>query len=192
VVTGIKQSGVQVFVFVGGLVVPSLAVSFGRTTTYMVLAAVAVVVGVVAALTLPNVSSSDNTRHGEERGPSTVPRDIWWIAVYGFLLGFAGSSAFLYVLFTEEQLGQTIIVAGLVAAVAGLVAIPSRILWARHAERTANFRVPLIIIALISVATAGTLMIAESGAWWFVWVGSLRSSRPWVRRHGTRLGCSAS
>ena len=173
VVTGIKQSGVQVFVFVGGLVVPSLAVSFGRTTTYMVLAAVAVVVGVVAALTLPNVSSSDDTRHGEESGPSAVPRDIWWIAVYGFLLGFAGSSAFLYVLFTEEQLGQTIIVAGLVAAVAGLVAIPSRILWARHAERTANFRGPLIIIALISVATAGTLMIAESGAWWFVWVAAV-------------------
>lgn len=102
-----------------------------------------------------------------------MPIDIWWIAAYGFVMGFAGSSVFLYVLFAEEQLDQSIIVGGLVAAVVGFVAIPSRILWARHAERRGDIRGPLITIALISVAAAGSLIVADAGVWWFVWVAAV-------------------
>ncbi len=172
VVTGIKQSGVQVFVFVGGLVVPSLAVSFGRLTAYALLAAVAIALGIVAAAVLPTPMSSGGA-DGHIDGSRRVPTDIWWIAAYGLLMGFAGSSAFLYVLFAEERLGQSIIVGGMVAAIVGLVAVPSRILWARHAERRADIRGPLITIALISVAAAGTLMVADAGVWWFVWIAAV-------------------
>ena len=173
VVTGIKQSGVQVFVFVGGLVIPSLAVSFGRETAYLVLAAVAIAVGALAVVAVPAQSTVGSTdgRHGG--GLRRMPIDIWWIAAYGFVMGFAGSSVFLYVLFAEEQLGQSIIVGGLVAAVVGFVAIPSRILWARHAERRGDIRGPLITIALISVAAAGSLIVADAGVWWFVWVAAV-------------------
>lgn len=173
VVTGIKQSGVQVFVFVGGLVVPSLAISFGRVTAYMAVAAVAIGVGVVAAVTLPTPLPDGDAQGGVDGRGSGVPGDIWWIAAYGFAMGFAGSSTFLYVLFTEEQLGQSIIVGGFVAAVVGLVAIPSRILWARHAERSGNIRGPLISISLISVAAAGSLVVAGAGVWWFVWIAAV-------------------
>jgi predicted MFS family arabinose efflux permease len=173
VVTGIKQSGVQVFVFVGGLVVPSLAVSYGRLTTYALLAAVAIVVGIVAAFAIPKPTSHGDSVQGVGDGSQRVPIDIWWIAAYGFVMGFAGSSTFLYVLFTEERLGQSIIVGGMVTAVVGLVAVPSRILWARHAERHANIRGPLITIALISVAAAGSLMVADAGVWWFVWIAAV-------------------
>jgi predicted MFS family arabinose efflux permease len=173
VVTGIKQSGVQVFVFVGGLVVPTLAVSFGRLTAYALLAVVAIALGIVAAVVLPTPTSSGGADGRIDDGSRRVPTDIWWIAVYGFLMGFAGSSAFLYVLFAEERLGQSIIVGGMVAAVVGLVAVPSRILWARHAERRADIRGPLITIALISVAAAGTLMVADAGVWWFVWIAAV-------------------
>jgi ACS family hexuronate transporter-like MFS transporter len=172
VVTGIKQSGVQVFVFVGGLVVPSLALSFGRMTAYAFLAGVAVVVGVVAMLALPSTPAG-TADGGDDPGTARVPADIWWLAGYGSLLGFAGSSVFLYVLFTEEQLGQSIIVGGLVAALVGVVAIPSRILWARHAERTGDIRRSLIVIALISVGAAACLLVADAGAWWFVWIAAV-------------------
>jgi CP family cyanate transporter-like MFS transporter len=171
VVTGIKQSGVQVFVYAGGLLVPSIAISFGRLTAYAVLAAVAIVVGVVAAVTLPaKDATSDRAAAGTS---SRVPSDIWWIAAYGLLMGFAGSSVFLYVLFTEEKLGQSIVVGGLVAAVVGFVAIPSRILWARYAERREDIRGPLIAIALISVAAAASLLVAGAGPWWFVWIAAV-------------------
>jgi predicted MFS family arabinose efflux permease len=173
VVTGIKQSGVQVFVFVGGLVVPSLAISYGRLATYALLAAVAIAVGIVAAVALPNPISHGGADPHIDGRSQRLPTDIWWIAAYGFVMGFAGSSTFLYVLFTEEQLGQSIIVGGMVTAIVGLVAIPSRILWARHAERRANIRGPLITIALISVAAAGSLMVADAGVWWFVWIAAV-------------------
>ena len=173
VVTGIKQSGVQVFVFVGGLVVPSLAVSFGRATAYMVLAGVAIAVGVLAAVAVPTQSKGGGTDGRRGVGSRRVPIDIWWIAAYGFVMGFAGSSTFLYVLFAEEQLGQSIVVGGLVAALVGFVAIPSRIVWARYAERRGDIRWPLITIALISVAATGTLIAADAGSWWFVWIAAV-------------------
>ncbi len=173
VVTGIKQSGVQVFRFVGGLVMPSLAISFGRMTAYMAVAAVAIAVGVVAAVTLPTPAPGDGAGERVGGGGPVVPVDIWWIAAYGFIMGFAGSSTFLYVLFTQEQLGQSIVVGGLVAAVVGLVAIPSRILWARHAERSQNIRGPLMSISFISIAAAGSLVVADAGVWWFVWIAAV-------------------
>ncbi len=173
VVTGIKQSGVQVFRFVGGLVMPSLAISFGRMTAYMAVAAVAIAVGVVAAVTLPTPAPGDGAGERVGGGGPVVPSDIWWIAAYGFIMGFAGSSTFLYVLFTQEQLGQSIVVGGLVAAVVGLVAIPSRILWARHAERSQNIRGPLMSISFISIAAAGSLVVADAGVWWFVWIAAV-------------------
>ena len=172
VVTGIKQSGVQVFVFVGGLVVPSLAVSFGRAAAYLAVALVAGVLAVVAAVTLPTAPLDDAGRIDDGQ-VTRVPTDIWWLAAYGLVMGFAGSSTFMYVLFTEERLGRSIIVGGMVAAVIGLVAIPSRIIWARHAERTSDFRGPLIAMAVLSIAASACLLIAGAGLWWFVWIAAV-------------------
>lgn len=172
IVTGIKQSGVQVFVFIGGLAVPSLAVAFGRTTAYLVMAGVAVAVGIVGAVTLPKTSHDANVE-ASGRSASRVPIDIWWIAAYGLLLGFAGSATFLLVLFTEEELGLSIIIGGLIAAIVGVVAIPSRILWARHAENSGNIRGPLATMALVSVAASGCLLLAGAGVGWFIWAAAV-------------------
>lgn len=172
IVTGIKQSGVQVFVFIGGLVVPSLAITFGRAAAYIALAAVSGVVAIAAATTL-RVTATDDADQKHGGGTARVPEGIWWIAAYGFLLGFAGSAAFMYVLFTEERLGQSIVVGGLVAAVVGLGAVPARVMWAHYAERHSDIRGPLITIALVSVAAAVSLVIAGAGPWWFVWIAAV-------------------
>jgi CP family cyanate transporter-like MFS transporter len=171
VVVGIKQSGVQLFIFLGGIVVPSAAIWWGRSAAYLILAGVAVLTA-VAALAL--VAARDVPSHRPQvTSVSRVPPDIWWISAYGFLLGFAGSSTVLFALFIVEQLDKSLVVAGYVIAVGGFLAIPGRIAWARHAERTGEFRTPLLTIALISVGASASLMVANSGPWWFVVVAAV-------------------
>ena len=171
VVVGIKQSGVQLFIFLGGIVVPSVAIWWGRSAAYLILAGVAVLTAVAA---LAVVAARDEpTHHGQVTASTRLPPDIWWISGYGFLLGFAGSSTILFALFIVEQLEKSLVVAGYVIAVGGFLAIPGRITWARHAERTGEFRRPLLTIALISVGASASLMVANSGPWWFVVVAAV-------------------
>lgn len=171
IVTGVKQSGVQAFLFLGGLVIPSVAIALGRATAYAVPAFMAIAVATAAAVLL---RSADRETSKMDMGPVTpgVPTDTWWIAAYGLSLGFASSAVFMFVLFTQEKLGRSLVMGGAVAAVAGLIAMPSRVIWARYAEKRSNFRRPLFIIAVISVAASGCLLLADAGVWWFVWVAA--------------------
>jgi len=172
-VTGIKQSGVQAFVFVGGLLVPAMAVVWGRLSAYGALAAFAVSLAIFAWWYLPDAKvrpvASLTNRGGR------LPTDIWWITAYGFILGFSGSVTVLYALFATESLGRTVVTGGAVAAVVGLVAMPARILWARHAERNHAYRSSLLIIAVLGVAASVVLLAANVGPWWLVWIAALLS-----------------
>lgn len=166
VVVGIKQSGVQLFIFLGGVAVPSIVIAWGRDAAYLLLAGVSILIaGVALVRVAPREQPSVSTPITK---PERVPRDIWWISAYGFLLGFAGSSAVMYALFIVERLERDLVVAGYVIAVGGFLAIPGRIMWARYAERRAEFRKPLLTIALISVGASAALMVANFGPWWFV------------------------
>jgi predicted MFS family arabinose efflux permease len=171
VVVGIKQSGVQLFIFLGGIVVPSIVIWWGRGAAYLILAGVAILTA-VAALAVVSASDEPTDSPSVEAAPQ-LPPDIWWISVYGFLLGFAGSATVLYALFIVEQLERGLVVAGYVIAVGGFLGIPGRIIWARHAERSGEFRKPLLTIALISVGASASLMVANSGPWWFVVVAAI-------------------
>ena len=171
VVVGIKQSGVQLFIFLGGIVVPSIVIWWGRGAAYLILAGVAILTA-VAALAVVSASDEPTDSPSVEAAPQ-LPPDIWWISVYGFLLGFAGSATVLYALFIVEQLERSLVVAGYVIAVGGFLGIPGRIIWARHAERSGEFRKPLLTIALISVGASASLMVANSGPWWFVVVAAI-------------------
>lgn len=172
-VTGIKQSGVQAFVFLGGLIVPAMAVTWGRASAYVALAAFAALLAVFASWYLPDARVGSYPTIGGAGG--RLPADIWWITVYGFILGFAGSATFLFALFTTDGLGQTVIMGGAVAAVAGLVAMPARIVWARYADRHSAYRSSLLIIAVVGVAASAVLVIADTGPWWLIWVAAVLS-----------------
>ncbi|MCL1593127.1 MAG: MFS transporter [Actinomycetia bacterium] len=171
VVTGIKQSGVQAFVFVGGVVVPSMALAWGRLSAYVVFAAFAVSLGVFAMWFLP---SSNRSRHvAPDVRSGRLPSDIWWITLYGFLLGLSGSVTVLYALFTTESLGRSIVAGGAVVAVVGLTAMPARIMWARHAERNHAYRSSLIVIAVLAIGASLTLVLAGFGPWWVIWLAAV-------------------
>ncbi len=170
-VTGIKQSGVQAFIFVGGAFVPSMSLTLGRASAYIMFAGFSVGLALTAAWFLPRTPSVEagSSEHIHVR----LPSEIWWITTYGFLMGFGGSATILYALFTTERLGRSIVVGGAVPAVVGITAFAARILWARYAERHHAFRSTLIAIAGISVVASTALLGAGAGVWWLIWIGAI-------------------
>jgi MFS family permease len=171
IVTGIKQSGVQAFVFLGGAIVPAMALAWGRWSAYLLFAIFAVVLAGIAWFFLPRSARHDDVAW--TRDSSRLPSDIWWITAYGFLLGFGGSVTVLYALFTTERLGRSVLVGGAVVAVVGITAMPARIAWAHYAERRHAYRRSLIIIALLAVGGSVALIASASGPWWLVWVAAV-------------------
>jgi len=171
IVTGIKQSGVQAFVFVGGAIVPAMALTWGRWSAYLLFAVFAVGLAAMAWFFLPRSAQQDGV--ARVRDSSRLPADIWWITAYGFLLGFGGSVTVLYALFATERLGQSVVVGGAVVAVVGITAMPARIAWAHYAERHHAYRSSLIVIALLAISASVALIASTSGWWWLIWVAAV-------------------
>lgn len=170
IVTGIKQSGVQAFVFIGGLILPAMALAWGRPSAFAVFAVFAVALAIFAIWFLPR-SDQTEARSSKNLG-GRLPAAIWWITGYGCLLGISASATVLYALYTTEGLGQSIVVGGAVAAVVGLTAMPARVLWARYAEVRGAYRSSLAVIALLGVGASLLLVATEYGPWWLVWVAA--------------------
>ncbi len=170
VVTGIKQSGVQAGIFLGGLTAPSLALALGWRGAYLAIAAVPMVLAVLAWWLVPPAQRHDPGGAEGLRGP--LPAAIRWLAVYGFLLGFAGAVTFFVPLYVEEALGFDPRVGGLVAAVMGLIAVVGRIWWSRHAEAADA--------VLGSLGTMAILSALSAAAFWagmelqtLIWIGAV-------------------
>jgi predicted MFS family arabinose efflux permease len=170
VVTGIKQSGVQAGAFLGGLVLPSMAVAFGWRWT---LAAVAVL-PVIAALAVGWLVRMPPVREAEHRRArrTPLPGAIRWLASYGFLFGVAGSASLLVPLFVEESLGFDARVGGLVAATIGLTGVVGRIWWARLSERRIHYVAVLGVLTPLAVLSGAAFYLAGSFTW-LMWIGAL-------------------
>jgi predicted MFS family arabinose efflux permease len=167
-ITGLKQSGVQVGLFVGGLLLPPIASAIGWRAAILLVAAVAVSM-IIPGWLLP----SDRTR---EAGSAVSWRShdpsVYWLAGYGFLLGFGGSANVFFALFVEEALGGTPERGGVVVAVAGFVAIGARVGVARLAERRNAYTAMLGGIAAFGILTF-LLLLAATTVPWLVWAGAV-------------------
>lgn len=152
VITGVKQSGVQAAIFIGGLVLPSAAIALGWRATMVISGVLPLALIPVVYRLLP---ADRPDRAVQERATKvSLPPAIRWLAVYGFLMGFAGSATFLVPLFVEESLGMSPRIGGVAIAGTGLASFVGRIAWARAAERSAHFGRSLGIIAVVSVAAS--------------------------------------
>jgi len=171
VLTGIKQSGVQAAIFLGGILVPLGAETIGWRWTLVLLAGATLAAVPVVFETIPGDRPSHASSATTTSGP--LPESITAMAVYGFLLGFGGSVTFLVPLFVEEELGGTPALGGLAAAIVGLSAFFGRILWARYSERRRRFAVPLGVIALSAVAASLTFLLAQAAGLWLVWIAAV-------------------
>ena len=168
VVTGIKQSGVQMAIFVGGLTLPSLAIALGWRGTYLAVAVLPSLIGAAAIRLVPETTAGDA---GAGTRPAALPAAIRWLTGYGFLIGFAGAVTFLIPLFAEEALGFDPRLAGVAASAVGITAFAARIVWAHRAEVRDEYRWPLLTMAVLSMVAAVVMAVAPTAGSWLVWVG---------------------
>jgi len=160
VVTGIKQSGVQMGTFIGGLLLPTVA------TIWDWRAAIAAFL-VVPLATLLAMRGRPEGAHRPAAGSGEgyrVPLVVRYIAVYGALAGLATSATFTFLpLFAEEDQGWTGFQAGFLIAGIGLVGVAARITWGSVSERWFGHGNTLRVIAVLTTISVLLLALASRG-----------------------------
>jgi len=177
VVTGIKQSGVQVGIFLAGVTLPVMNETMGWRAA-MWIYAVAFVASAMLPLLMPKtpppleVAPGGRAETDAERGVGRPydMRAVWLIALYAFLMGAsAGAISRFLPLFAEEELAMSNATAGLVLALSGFTGIGTRIIAGRIAEhRIAPLRF-LAILAVNATFTGALLLFAVSVGAWSLW-----------------------
>jgi predicted MFS family arabinose efflux permease len=181
-ITGIKQSGVQVGVLLGGSLLPLGATTIGWRAAVAIAAAVPVVGLLATSVAVPP----------DRPDPPRETTDLPWsplrspflvrLAVYGFLVGAGWSAVFTYLPdYAQTALGWQPTVSGLLVSTAGLFGVAGRIGWSSVAERRLGSPATLMTLAGIgTLAVVGALAApglpgllwlaaaafgASSGAW---------------------------
>ncbi|MEN8114587.1 MAG: MFS transporter [Actinomycetota bacterium] len=167
VITGVKQSGVQAGIFLGGVSLPAIATALGWRGAYLLVAVTPFVAAVAALWVVPGSARRSVTRRNSERG--RLPSGIGWLSAYGFLIGVSGAVTFFIPLFVEEEVGSNPIVGGFVAATIALAAIPGRIVWGRYAERNRAYKRSLAQMAYLSIAAAVLFATTAAVSPWLLW-----------------------
>jgi len=170
-ITGIKQSGVQGGIFLGGLTVPSIAVAIGWRGAYLVVASVPLLLALLAVWLVPSAPPSASSHDQHER--VRLPIAIWWLAGYGFMSGFSGSVTYLVPLFAEETLELSPVVGGVAVSVIAVVAVAGRIAWSRFAEHSGAYRSSLLTMAGLSLLAAVLFFASGPVAIWLIWPAAI-------------------
>ena len=161
VITGIKQSGVQMGAFLGGVLLPIVSAAYNwrvALASFLVFPAA----GLVGMLRRPSVEREARP-DGEQRG--RVPTSVRWIAVYGAITGLGTSATLTFLpLFAEESQGWRTAHAGLLIAGVGFVGVIARITWGSASERWLGHGRTLRLLALQSGVAAVLLALASAGA----------------------------
>ncbi|MGW6455385.1 MFS transporter [Streptomyces sp. NPDC055078] len=134
VVTGMKQSGVQLGAFAAGLPLAALAGGVGWRGALWAAAGSALLVALWAARALPP-DPAPGTGSGPKGASALLPRgDLAWLAAFSLLLGSGLASVNTYLaLFGTGELGMGPTAAAALVAVLGAVGIASRVSWSRAA-----------------------------------------------------------
>lgn len=160
VVTGVKQSGVQMGAFLGGILLPWISsVANWRVAyaSFLVFPAV----GLVAMWRRRDVERPDTSDTGAGR---RVPSVVRWVALYGILMGLGVSATMTFLpLFANEDQGWTSSQAGLLVSGLGLVGVISRITWGTVSERWLGHGRTLRLLAAQSSVGAVLLASASMG-----------------------------
>ena len=174
-ITGIKQSGVQMGIFVAGATLPVVALSLGWRWALRLSALVAIA-GIGATLAVVPAGSRSRVRTARQiRGSGArMPAAVWWLAAYGVTMG-AGVAAYstFVPLYAQEEIGMSVGLAGIVIAVSGAVGVIARIIWGRIAERAGHPAVPLIWIGGLGVVSIALTWVASPNMPPAVWAGAV-------------------
>ena len=181
VIMGIKQSGIQVSIFVGGWLLPVFTNWWGWRWAVIAFASVPLAVGILSmqkGVASDPRSGSDRVKAAErerdEASGTRLPGLVHRLALYGFLMGIGVVVVIVYLpLYAGEVLGMSAEAAGLVLAVTGPVGIVARLGWARVAEGRLGKVRSLMIIALLGAAAGVALAFADVMGTWVIWVAAL-------------------
>lgn len=172
VVTGIKQSGVQVGIILAGATLPGLSSALGWRGAMWAYAAIFTGFALLPLFlpasppALDPVTDDGAATESDEPRPYDM-RAVWLIALYAFLMGTGGGAIGRFLpLFAEEEAGMSNTTAGLVLALSGVAGVVSRIIAGRLAEQRIAPLALLSYLALVG-ALVGTLLSATLtvGAW---------------------------
>ncbi|MGB5756431.1 MAG: MFS transporter [Acidimicrobiales bacterium] len=172
-VTGIKQSGVQLGIFLSGLTLPGLALVIGWRGALWGYAAAFGVGALVVARMLGQPDAEVVRARTAEQGPGgdgSIPSFIWLISVYAFLFGSAGGAiGRFFPLWANEEVGLSTVVAGILVALGGLLGIAARIAAGRVAQSRIAPPKLLSILASIGALYCVMLVITPLVGSWILW-----------------------
>jgi MFS family permease len=178
---GIKQSGVQGSQFFAGIAFPILALVAGWRGTTALSAIIALMLLLAAWRMIPapvsparapragdaappaSTSSLDpaKTKPGAKGGKPRLPGVVWVYAAYALLSGFGIQATNVYLpLFSQRDVGFSLILGGLTAAAAGIIGVASRIVWGQRIGGKGNSFTLLTTLGLGSAAGAVLLLAA--------------------------------
>lgn len=190
--TGIKQSGVQLGIFLSGFTLPGLALRFGWRGALWGYAAIFAIGAVVTALTLTEAPTDpagrtgapghqtgrpDRVATGGRADRPPLPGFIWLISAYALLLGTVGGAVGrFFPLWAHEVVGLTTVMAGILVALSGLLGIASRIVAGRLAQDRIE---PSRLLAVLAVTGAGYCVILAATTTvgsWILWPATVLNS----------------
>ncbi len=179
-IVGVKQSGMPVGIFLGGWLLPVFALWWGWRWAVMVFAVVPVVVAVfywmrsAPAPVTPLLVSAVREEGVAGMPTGRLPRLIYRLAIYGFLLGLGATTVLTYLpLYAEEALGMSRGQSGLVLAFSGLIGILGRIGWGHLAEGRLGWARSLMTIALLSALLGVVLAFGPLLGTWAIWLAGM-------------------
>lgn len=163
VVTGVKQSGVQLGAFAAGVLLPPLAAAAGWRAAIAATALLG-----VAGLALGWPVLRARSGHGGGGSGTGSPLRVGALTAYAGAMGLGVGAVTAHLpLYVVLDLGGTEVTGGRVAALAGLAGVAARIAWGRAADRTVHRTSATLrwLAAGAVLATAGYAAADVIGAW---------------------------
>jgi MFS family permease len=174
IVTGIKQSGVQIGAFLAGAALPPVASALGWRAAMRLSAAIAAACALAALAVVP-AHEPAAPRSADSPPPTRVGPAVNRLALYALLMGAGVGAVSAHLpLYAVERLGLEKSVAGLVASVIGLSGVVARLLLGRAADRSHTpVTVALGRLAAAAVGATVLLLLADVGGVWLLWSGAV-------------------
>jgi predicted MFS family arabinose efflux permease len=171
VITGIKQSGVTLAIFVAGLSLPGIARFWSWQAACLTFGVFFVGLAVLSWVLLPaHMPQPTPVGDPADRQRAALPPLISQLGVYALLMGLASGSIGRFLpLFAEEELGYSLSVAGFAAALSGLLGMGFRIGAGRLTETTGAPRAILIQLSTVALVASTLLAISPTAGRWLLW-----------------------
>ena len=166
IVTGVKQSGVSLALFLSGVALPPVALRLGWRAALAIVGALTVLALLWTGFVVPSRSEDHRARTSGSGGVGLDP-GLVALTLFAFLLGFANSSVAFLPLYAQEVLDLSPVLGGVAAGLAGFAAVVGRVVWARLADQSGEFEKNLQRQATAGVVAFGLILSAPYGigAW---------------------------